>query len=255
MSDTNATDSAPLFGYGIRACRGHWHITRYGEDLSDGISDDRVFYTRESALAEAERLNRLANDDPFAYAPGLAEAVLAADETFPVDPTRRQEKIVNASRSEVSAPRPESEPRIRVIAQEVQRVANAGWEAGYEIGTKGTLGGDTSLEYNNSRLELSAQLRALRAEVDRLADRVAVLDDTAASWRDLALTAQTNERMLRKCNKELEEVERLAQEFITPIEIVGGDSTIVSRKRFIAFRDALSALRGNGQQENDNDNG
>jgi hypothetical protein len=49
----NATDSAAVIGYGVRKCRGHWHVTQAGEDL---IVPGDPFATINEAIDAANRL-------------------------------------------------------------------------------------------------------------------------------------------------------------------------------------------------------
>lgn len=54
MSD--ATESTPLTGYGVRKCRGHWHLVNHpsGEDIA--VEGD-PFPSLALALNAADRLN------------------------------------------------------------------------------------------------------------------------------------------------------------------------------------------------------
>lgn len=56
------TDTEPVTGLTVRKCRGHWHVTRDGEDLS--VPGD-PFLTAEAALEAVARLNaEEAAEDP-----------------------------------------------------------------------------------------------------------------------------------------------------------------------------------------------
>lgn len=55
-TEKNATDPEPIIGYGIRECRGHWHVTHGGEDIMIGERDG--FVDRDDALTVADNLNR-----------------------------------------------------------------------------------------------------------------------------------------------------------------------------------------------------
>lgn len=54
------TDSAPFTGYGIRKCRGHWHVALFeaGVEGEDILVPGDPFKTAEAALAAADALNR-----------------------------------------------------------------------------------------------------------------------------------------------------------------------------------------------------
>jgi len=91
------TEPNPI--YGVRECRGHWHVTCCGEDIAvKGDLDSDKFSTREKAQAEADVLNaggetryvinRGAVSGPAAQGPRLPED---AAECFPISSLITQE--------------------------------------------------------------------------------------------------------------------------------------------------------------------
>jgi hypothetical protein len=87
-----ATRSEPTTGYGVCACRGHWHVVSYGwpdddggntgcEDLS--VAGD-PFKTHEAALAVADRLNRGESPEFTASPPAEVEGVVRSFSGHPL---------------------------------------------------------------------------------------------------------------------------------------------------------------------------
>jgi hypothetical protein len=51
------TDTPPLYGYGVRKCRGHWHVISLPSDEDIAVDGD-PFATQEEALEAAERARK-----------------------------------------------------------------------------------------------------------------------------------------------------------------------------------------------------
>lgn len=75
----NLTRSEPLNAYGVRHCRGHWHVTRGGEDImcqeEPGVTDGDRFADVNAALDAADKLNA-------ATAPAPSRAAIEALERY-----------------------------------------------------------------------------------------------------------------------------------------------------------------------------
>lgn len=78
----SATDAEPANGYGIRKCRGHWHVCHYanGEESEDLAIPGDPFNSRDDALDAADKLNRNESLPPL-LSRAASEERIAAIET------------------------------------------------------------------------------------------------------------------------------------------------------------------------------